>query len=149
MGWGLLTRFAVCWVLVLVAWKVKENYPFSNNPMYARWEPATYVLYTTDEADDVLFFETEFGQTAVKLKKIVKTWDKQLKKENPALNDEAALRQAGLKAMQHYHENRSPKTTEPRSYRELKLWRADLTLQDGEVKRTDSVLAVFTPGGES
>jgi hypothetical protein len=138
--------FPVCWLIVALSLIVKENYPFSNNPMYARWEPFTYVLHTTDENDKVLLFENEFGQTAIKLKKVVKSGESRLRSQ-PGLSKEDRYRIAAENALKFYHEKRSPKVENPSTYQTIKLWQTDFWIEDGEVKKKAFVLAQYSPKG--
>jgi hypothetical protein len=137
-------QFPVCWLIVTLSLILKENYPFSNNPMYARWEPFTYVLHTTDENDKVLLFEKEFGQTAVKLKKVVKSGESRLR-SRPELSKDERYRIAAENALKFYHKTRQPKVEYPTMYQKLKLWQTDFWIEDGIVKKKAFVLAELTP----
>jgi hypothetical protein len=146
IGWDWIRRYSFCWLMVVISLLVKENYPFSNNPMYARWEPFTYVFHTTDENDKVLLFENEFGQTAIKLKKVVKSGEHRLR-DQPSLSKEDRYRLAAENALKFYHEKRRPKIENPSTYQTIKLWQTDFWIEDGEVKKKAFVLAQYTPSG--
>jgi hypothetical protein len=143
----LLTRFWFCWVICFVSMKVKENYPFSNNPMYTRWDDETYVLHTSDEKDSILFFHQQFGQTAIRLKKMVKARVSRLKKDpaTAGLSEDERYRIAGEEALLHFHTKRWVKTPPRLPYTTLKLWRTDLSVVDGKVLHTARVIAQITP----
>ena len=64
-----LKRFGLMLIAVVIALLIRENYPFSHNPMYSKFDPYTYFLHVTDENDKVLFFREEFGFSAIQLKK--------------------------------------------------------------------------------
>ena len=132
--------------MVILSLVIKENYPFSHNPMYARWEPFTYVLHTTDENDKVLLFEKEFGQTTLKLKKVVKSGETRLR-TRPELSKEDRYRIAAQDALKFYHEKRVPKVNEPTIYQTIKLWQTDLWIEDGVVKKKAFVITEFSPKG--
>jgi hypothetical protein len=120
--WLLLTRFWFCWVITYLSYRLQENYPFSNNPMYTRWDDETYVLYTTDEKDQMLFFDQQFGQTAIRLKKMVKKHISQMKKkpETKELSEAEMYRRAGQETMRHFHEKRWAKVSPAAQYAQPK-----------------------------
>lgn len=62
-------------VLLLVVFLaiVKEQYPFSDFPMYSHLDDESDVLYVTDQADNVLPMEKLFGTGASTQKKVFMT----------------------------------------------------------------------------
>jgi hypothetical protein len=146
--WAVVTRFWFCWVIVYASYRLKENYPFSNNPMYTRWDDETYVLHATDEKDQILFFDQQFGQTAIRLKKMVKARVSRLKKDSAtkALGEAAHYQISGAEALKHFHEKRWAKVSPAAVYTTLKLWRTELALEGGKVVNHDArVVAQYTP----
>ena len=143
----LLRRFWFCWVITLISLVVKENYPFSNNPMYARWEDDTYTLHATNEKDEMLFFENQFGQTAIRLKKMIKARLSRMKKDPATKNLPAdeMYRLAAVEAMAHFHERRWVKVPPAIDYKTLKVWRTDMHLENGKVTQSAHVVAEYTP----
>lgn len=57
--------------------KPGEFYPFSNFPMYSRFEPDTYYVYVKDVRDEIVPVGTVFGRSISDLKK---TYDSNLKR---------------------------------------------------------------------
>ena len=115
--------------------------------MYGRWEDETYTLHATNEKDEILFFDNQFGQTAIRLKKMVKARISRMKKD-PATKDLPAdeqYRLAGVEALKHFHEKRWVKVPPAMDYKSIKLWRTDLKLQSGKVSESKHVVAEFTP----
>jgi hypothetical protein len=146
--WILVSRFWFCWVIVYASYRLKENYPFSNNPMYTRWDDETYVLHTSDEKDNILFFDQQFGQTSIRLKKMVKARISRLKKDatTKELGEEEHYRISGTEALKHFHEKRWPKVNPPAAYTKLKLWRTDLAVEQGKIIHKNAhVVAEYTP----
>jgi hypothetical protein len=149
--WTVLRKFWFCWVITVISLVVKENYPFSNNPMYARWEDETYTLHTTNEQDQILFFDNQFGQTAIRLKKMVKARLSRMKTD-PAMKNlpaEEQYRIAGVEALKHFHDRRWVKVPPALEYKTIKLWRTDLKLETGKVSQSAHFVAEYTPGGAS
>ncbi len=76
-GW--LQRSRCKWLLVMTALclVLRENYPFSNFPMYSSFNNHTYYLYLTDAQGEALQTR-RFGLSSSALKKI---FDRQRRKE--------------------------------------------------------------------
>jgi hypothetical protein len=132
-----------CWIIVYASYRLQENYPFSNNPMYTRWDDETYVLYTTDQDGKTLFFQPQFGQTAIRLKKMVKSRVSALKKDpkTQALGEDEHYRMAGEEALRHFDKVRFAKA----NYTGLQLWRQDMKLDSPGQPGAKRVIATFTP----
>lgn len=143
-----LKRFGLMLAAVVISLLVRENYPFSHNPMYSKFDPYTYFLHVTDENDNVLFFREEFGFSAIRLKKVFSTKFKQVRKD-PATADlsrEEHWRIAGEGTLEQYHRQRHPRTENPTQYKILKLVRTDIELGEGKVDEKVTVIAQIDGG---
>lgn len=143
-----LKRFGLMLLAVVISLLVRENYPFSHNPMYSKFDPYTYFLHVTDENDKVLFFREEFGFSAIRLKKVFSTKFKLVRKnpETAGLSRDEHLRIAGEGTLQQYHRQRHPRTDNPTQYQTLKLVRTDIALGDGKVDEKVTVIAQIDGG---
>ena len=56
-------------VLVVALFVIKEQFPFSNFPMYSRFEPETYYVYVTSEKGDIVPVGPMFGRSISDVKK--------------------------------------------------------------------------------
>lgn len=140
-----LRRYRLMLFAVVISLLIRENYPFSHNPMYSRFDPYTYFLHVTDENDNVLFFREEFGFSAIRLKKVFATNFKKVRKDpaTAGLSREEHWRIAGERTLQQYDRQRSPNTDTPARYRTLKLVRTDIQLGDGKVDEEVAVIALM------
>ena len=138
-----LKRFGLMLIAVVISLVVRENYPFSHNPMYSKFDAYTYFLHVTDENDNILFFREEFGDSAIQLKKVFTKNFTKLRKD-PATSDltrEEHWRLAGESTLEQYHRNRRPKKDPPTPYKTLKLVRTDIQLGKGKVDEKIAVIA--------
>ena len=69
LGWLRSTRCRCLLVMALLCLVLRENYPFSNFPMYSSFSSQTYYVYLTDGARRPLRTK-EFGLLSSGLKKI-------------------------------------------------------------------------------
>lgn len=69
IAWVRRTRYQCLLVMVLLCLGLRENYPFSNFPMYSSFSSKTYFLYLSD-ADGQPLKTREFGLSSSGLKKI-------------------------------------------------------------------------------
>lgn len=138
-----LKRFGLMLIAVVISLLIRENYPFSHNPMYSKFDPYTYFLHVTDENDKVLFFRDEFGFSAIRLKKVFSTNFKKVRKDPATANltREEHWRLAGESTLQQYHRQRRPRIENPTPYETLKLVRTDIELGKGKVDEKIAVIA--------
>ncbi|MEZ5328605.1 MAG: hypothetical protein R3F19_26470 [Verrucomicrobiales bacterium] len=138
-----LKRFGLMLIAVVISLVIRENYPFSHNPMYSKFDAYTYFLHVTDENDNVLFFREEFGDSAIKLKKIFSKNFNKLRKDpaTSGLTREEHWRIAGERTLEQYHRNRKPKKDPPTPYKTLKLVRTDIKLGKGKVDEQIAIIA--------
>ena len=136
-------RFGLMLAAVVIALLIRENYPFSHNPMYSKFDPYTYFLHVTDENDKVLFFREEFGFSAIRLKKVFSKIFKEVRKDPTTANlsREEHWRIAGERTLEQYHRQRRPRTAQPTSYSILKLVRTDIELGEEKVESEVRVIA--------
>ena len=69
LAWVRQTRCKCLLVMTLLCLGLRENYPFSNFPMYSSFSSRTYYLYLTD-AEGQPLRTREFGLSSSGLKKI-------------------------------------------------------------------------------
>ena len=69
VAWIRCTRYQCLLVMVLLCLVLRENYPFSNFPMYSSSGKHTYYLYLTD-ADGQPLKTRQFGLSSSTIKKI-------------------------------------------------------------------------------
>jgi hypothetical protein len=127
----------------VIALLIRENYPFSHNPMYSKFDPYTYFLHVTNENDKVLFFREEFGFSAIRLKKVFSTNFKELRNDptTSGLDRDEHWRIAGERTLSQYHRQRRPKMENPTRYQTLKLVRTDIQLGRDKVDEKVAVIA--------
>jgi hypothetical protein len=70
--WLKRTRFKCLLVMTLLCLGLRENYPFSNFPMFSSFRGHTYLLYLTDAQGNAVS-STRLGLQASALKKIFDT----------------------------------------------------------------------------
>ncbi len=68
LAWFRRTRCKCLLVMALLCLVLRENYPFSNFPMYSSFSSRTYYLYLTD-AEGQALRTREFGLSSSGLKK--------------------------------------------------------------------------------
>ena len=68
-AWLRQTRYKWLLLMTVLCLVVRENYPFSNFPMYSSFSHRTYYLYLTDERGDAIKTRL-FGMSSSALKKI-------------------------------------------------------------------------------
>lgn len=56
-------------VLVVALFLIKEQFPFSNFPMYSNFEPEADVIFVTDQNDGVVAMQKLFGTKSAQTKK--------------------------------------------------------------------------------
>jgi hypothetical protein len=94
LEWLKPTRFSCLLVMTLLCLWLRENYPFSNFPMFSSFIGRTYVLYLTD-AQGTAVSSTRLGMQTSALKKI---FDTQLRAE---LKKTSGPRQARVAIAEH------------------------------------------------
>ena len=136
-------QFGLMLAGVAISLMVKENYPFSHNPMYSKFDPYTYYLHATDEKGETLLFREQFGFSAIRLKKVFTTKMKEVEKnpETKQLPREERFRIAGEGTLLQYHRQRRPETGRPMEYRGLRLLRTDIRLAPGKIDERVAVIA--------
>ena len=149
--WHWIKRFGLMLIAVVISLLIKENYPFSHNPMYSKFDPYTYFLHVTDENGQVLYFRDEFGYSAVRLKKVFRKKFDELRKNSKTkeLPREEHFRIAGEDTLQQYHRQRMPRVENPAQYQMLKLVRTDIELVPGEVAKEEAIIAEITIEAEA
>jgi hypothetical protein len=135
--------FGLMLASVAVALIVRENYPFSHNPMYSKLTPKTYYLHAVDENNDVLLFREQFGFSAIRLKKVFNTKFQKLKKgeETKQLSEMEQWGLAGEETLWQYHRQKEPAAENPVRYQRLKLVRTDIELMPAKVDESVVVIA--------
>ena len=88
VAWIRQTRYQCLLVMVLLCLVLRENYPFSNFPMYSSSARHTYFLYLTD-ADGRSLKTRQFGLSNSTLKKI---FDRYRRKELAHFADAGSAR---------------------------------------------------------
>ena len=100
-------------ITLMCIW-VKENYPFTHNPMYANLPPRVRYYYVVDENGDNVPFRKAFGYSLIDLMRKIKDRRKDLAEERGVdSNIEAEVLKLEMEAleptMQWYFDNRRAK----------------------------------------
>jgi hypothetical protein len=86
LEWLKRTRFKCLLVMTLLCLGLRENYPFSNFPMYSSFDSHTYLLYLTD-ARGIAVSPWRVGLSSAKLKKIFDTRRREELKKMPGAGE--------------------------------------------------------------
>jgi hypothetical protein len=102
-AWLCRTRFRCLLVMALLCLVLRENYPFSNFPMYSSFSSRTYYVYLTD-AEDQPLKTREFGLSSSGLKKIFDRYRRgELEQVTREGNERVAIaEQAAAQSLLHY-----------------------------------------------
>lgn len=119
---------------------VREQFPFSNFPMYSRFSERTFYLYITNESDEPIPFR-HFSFTSTGLAKVYLSiiWANQ-PKANVTKMSPAQLEDAGREVVQ-YLKSRPRKRTDVAGFEALRLYQVNLTLRAGQVHEETVLIA--------
>lgn len=132
-------RFPFTFVLVMVGILalMREWYPFSHFPMYARFENYTYYVYVTDHNETPLPVESLFGIRTANLKKIYQKELRRIARDHPRGTKglpREQRREAGDYVLQFLRENSAnPRKTD--AIRGLKLYQVDIRGVNGRIEK--------------
>lgn len=132
---GLVIKF--CVLLVIANMALRDNYPFSHFPMYARFTDHTYYVYVCDGEGKPIPIQ---NLTGIRTSKIKKPYDKDLdavrktngkrKRELNAAEKEAA----GVSALAQIWRNSNERNRERLlEHSPLKLYHVDIYVRDGKI----------------
>ena len=154
--WGLSYPFKLHWFFVLLTAvvvpfltrneKVKmyrgEWYPFSNFPMYSKFEETAYYVYVTDLQDQPVAIYPTFTTWSSAVKKMydakIKTIAANLKMPSKSLTAEQVRPAAQAVLAQLRQESRSPE--EVRKHPGYRLYAMDVWLEDGRIMKQPRLL---------
>ena len=143
-----LKVFVIVIALCLV---IREEFPFSDFPMYQSFSNYTYYVYVTGEDGEPLPLDTLTGVRAANLKKIYDSKIKELRSETKkrtgdwrgtaALTDEDR-RPLGEKTLGWLRQN-SKDPAALASFGTLTFHHVGLTIEDGKIVRDDDAIAML------
>lgn len=122
---------------------VKENYPFSNFPMYSNFGKSTTMLYVTDEQDRPLPLMDNYGMRTSILKKVYQSEIKRLAKEagvdRKKLSDELKAEAADI-TLERVLGYRTDMQYVQRPWPELRLYEVTIRIKDDKLTRETEFL---------
>jgi len=154
--WSLSYPFKLHWFFVLLTAaivpfltrneKVKmyrgEWYPFSNFPMYSKFEDTAYYVYVTDRQDQPVAIYPTFTTWASAVKKMydakIKTIAAHLKKPSKALTADEVRPAAQAVLTQLRKESRTP--DEVQKHAGYRLYAMDIWLEEGQIVKQPRLL---------
>lgn len=126
--------------------KPGEFYPFSNFPMYSRFEPDTYYVYVKDTRDQVVPVGTQFGRSISDLKK---TYDRKLatlkskaKLKQDKLDLPAAIKDEAARDALQWLVSITPKGKQASllAHEGLVLYEVRIVFDEGRIKKTSTAV---------
>lgn len=126
--------------------KPGEFYPFSNFPMYSRFEPDTYYVYVKDKRDEIVPVGTMFGRSISDLKKTYDSNLKRLKAEGQLKFDKMALppevkAKAAATSLEWLISITPKSQLEALRQREgLVLHEVQIVFREGQIHKTDAIV---------
>ncbi len=123
-------------LLVIALYVIKEQFPFSNFPMYSNFEPAADVIFVTDDKDQVQPMQKLFGTKSAQTKK---TYNGELAHiTNPLKRDTSTATaeeraRAGKIVLAGLVKRLRSKTVPPGTHA-LRLYLRTFKLQDGQTQ---------------
>jgi hypothetical protein len=140
--WILDVRLKALILITLFNFTLKENFPFSNYPMYSRLSSKTYFILVTDDCDRRIPLKSRFGIAADFLKRLFKheveivAADKGCPVRRLTVSDLEAPAQKTLKILLDHAGSNCPN-----DIRMLRLYQVNLSIQSSSVKREKVLLA--------
>ena len=115
-AWLRRTRCKWLLVMTLLCLALRENYPFSNFPMYSSFSPRTYYIFILTDAKGQPLKTREFGLSTSGLKKIFDRYRRiELKHFEQAGNERVPLaEQAAGQSILHYLDGLSERRPQAR-----------------------------------
>jgi len=126
-----------CALIIALGLLFKENYPFSNFPMYSKFNDYTFYVYITDAKNQPIPVEVLTAIRTGRLKKIYdnqcRTVSKNLHKRKRELTLEER-QEIGMNTLRWFFENTRAET-KPflRKYNSIKIYHVDIMIEGGEV----------------
>lgn len=126
-----------CVLVIALSLILKENYPFSNFPMYSSFSDHTFFVYIADANDQPIAIEV---LTAIRTGRLKKVYDSQLRsvskklgKRKREINVEER-HDIGLETLRWFFSS-SRDEIKPylKKYKLLKLYHVDITIVDREI----------------
>lgn len=126
-----------CVLVIALCLILKENYPFSNFPMYSSFSDHTFFVYVSDADDQPIAIEV---LTAIRTGRLKKVYDSQLRSVAKKLGKrkrELSVEERhdiGLETLRWFFSS-SRDEVKPylKKYQVLKLYHVDITIDEGEV----------------
>jgi hypothetical protein len=128
--------------------KPGEFYPFSNFPMYSRFEPETYYVYVTNGKGDIVPVAAMFGRSISDVKK---TYDRKLSNLKKSISGvrKSAMppekkAEAALETLQWLREITPPKNqAKLQALGELKLHEVQIKFRDSKINKEDVLVGLM------
>ena len=136
-------RWPVFYALTILCLVLRENYPFSNFPMYSSFAKNSYYIYLADKTGEPLATR-RFGLTTPGLKKIFESKRRSAfrRSEGTAKPDSAILDQAAGAALLDYLERLPAVQPQRRSIlRGLQVRRVNLFCNAGRIEAGTEIVA--------
>lgn len=126
-----------CVLMIALCLILKENYPFSNFPMYSSFSDHTFFIYVSDANDQPIPIEV---LTAIRTGRLKKVYDSQLRSVSKKLGKrkrELSVEERhdiGLETLRWFFSS-SRDEVKPylKKYKQIKLYHVDLTIENGKV----------------
>lgn len=126
-----------CVLVIALCLILKENYPFSNFPMYSSFSDHTFFIYVADADDEPIAIEV---LTAIRTGRLKKVYDTQLRSVAKKLGKRKReltveeRHEIGLETLRWFFSS-SRDEVKPylKKYKLIKLYHVDITIDDGEV----------------
>jgi hypothetical protein len=128
--------------------KPGEFYPFSNFPMYSKFEAATYYVYLTDQRNAIVPVGPLFGRSISDLKKV---YDRKIglhKQPGKRRTDvPLPLRERSAQETLAWLVENAPTTHRDKitAIGPLVLRQVDITYRDGRIHKAETVITTYQP----
>ena len=135
-------RWPVFFALAILCLVLRENYPFSNYPMYSSFAPKAYFIYLAD-ANGQALAALRFGLTTPGLKKIFESRRRQIARERGETGSDlaAADRAAGIALLRYLEKLPAVQRQPPGLLRGLQVRRVNILWKKGVIEAETRTLA--------
>lgn len=126
-----------CLLVIVLCLVLKENYPFSNFPMYSSFSDHTFFIYVSDADDQPIAIEVLTAIRTGRLKKVYDTQLRSIAKKLGKRKRELTVEERhdiGLETLRWFFSS-SRDEVKPylKKYKIIKLYHVDITIDDSEV----------------
>ena len=125
---------------------IKEQYPFSNFPMYSSFGDSTYYVYLADGEDRPLPTYAAAGMSTPKLKKVFANELRQERKRAPASRKpllQEHKRAAGERVLARLKEAAGQRKSDAPAPAVWRLYEVNISLVDGRYEKQRNLIAEF------